>query len=122
MQQGAGAVQVGHVQRQFVLCLLGQSSFSKHLTAVRETNILLKRAVDIRQADQGQSMKVGRETAIRMHQPSLTLASGSRCQQGAGLLFAAASPDQTEAPWPCMAGPAVSSLPRSDCVGFARGM
>ncbi|KAK9798582.1 hypothetical protein WJX73_003480 [Symbiochloris irregularis] len=52
---------VGHVQRQLVLCLLGQSSFSKHLTAVRETNLLLKRAVDIRDADQGHSMKVNVE-------------------------------------------------------------
>lgn len=46
------------MQRQFVLCLLGQSSFSKHLTAVRETNTLLKRAVEIRAADQGHSVKV----------------------------------------------------------------
>ena len=46
------------MQRQFVLCLLNQSSFSKHLTAVRETNTLLKRAVDIRDADEGRSMKV----------------------------------------------------------------
>ena len=53
------------MQRQFVLRLLGQSSFSKHLTAVRETNTLLKRAVDIREADQGQSMKASKPAGCR---------------------------------------------------------
>ena len=42
-----------------MLCLLNQSSFSKHLTAVREANILFKRAMDLRTLDAGASVKVG---------------------------------------------------------------
>ena len=42
-----------------MLCLLNQSSFSKHLTAVREANILFKRAMDLRALDAGASVKVG---------------------------------------------------------------
>ena len=64
------------MQRQLVLCLLGQSSFSKHLTAVRETNLLLKRAVDIREADHGHSMKVGALNRTHKFQHQPTPASG----------------------------------------------
>lgn len=52
--------QVGHVQRRFVVRLLGQSSFSKHLAAVRATNTLLKRAVELRSVDNGHSIKARR--------------------------------------------------------------
>ena len=51
-------MQVGEVQRRFVVCLLGQSSFSKHLTAVREANSLFKRSSDLRPVDRGASVQV----------------------------------------------------------------
>ena len=38
--------------------LLASSSFSKHLSAVRETNNLLMRALNVRQYDDGESIKV----------------------------------------------------------------
>ena len=37
--------------------LLASSSFSKHLSAVRETNNLLMRALNVRQFDDGESIK-----------------------------------------------------------------
>ena len=52
------ASQVGKVQKQFIVKLLGQSSFSKHMSAVRETNNLLMRALDLRNTDDGNSIKV----------------------------------------------------------------
>lgn len=61
MRHGFGAwlrLQVGKVQRQFIAQLLGSSSFSKHLGAVRETNNLLMRALALRNIDDGNSVKV----------------------------------------------------------------
>ena len=55
---GVSTSQVGKVQKQFIVKLLGQSSFSKHLSAVRETNNLLMRALDLRNTDDGNSIKV----------------------------------------------------------------
>ena len=52
------SLQVGKLQKQFIVKLLGQSSFSKHLSAVRETNNLLMRALDLRNTDDGNSIKV----------------------------------------------------------------
>lgn len=46
------------MQRKFIVGLLAQSSFSKHLSAVRETNNLLMRALNVRQYDKGESIKV----------------------------------------------------------------
>lgn len=46
------------MQRRFVVSLLNQSSFSKHLTAVREANSLFKRAMDLRSLDGGASVTV----------------------------------------------------------------
>lgn len=51
-------MQVGTVQRQFIVKLLGESNFSKHLSAVREINSLLMRALGLRKIDAGNSIKV----------------------------------------------------------------
>ena len=52
------------MQRRFVVCLLGQSSFSKHLTAVREANTLFKRSTELRSVDSGASVKVHLPRAV----------------------------------------------------------
>lgn len=52
-----GAVQVSVVQCKFVLRMLSYSNFSKHLSAVRETNALVKRALDLSTSDQGAAME-----------------------------------------------------------------
>ena len=58
LKEGGDDVQVGKVQRQFVMRMLGQSSFTRHLSAVRETNSLLMRALELRTKDDGNSVKV----------------------------------------------------------------
>ena len=51
-------LQVGAVQRKFVVKMLSFPSFNKHLLAVREMNLLLKRALLLKQRDDGLSAKV----------------------------------------------------------------
>ena len=51
-------VQVSGVQCKFVQQMLNFSNFSKHLSAVRETNAIVKRAVDLSSADHGAAMAV----------------------------------------------------------------
>ena len=63
-------LQVGTVQREFIMGLLASSSFSKHLSAVRETNNLLMRALNVRQLDDGESIKVHTPTYISNHSGS----------------------------------------------------
>jgi hypothetical protein len=46
------------LQRPFIVRLLGQSSFSKHLCAVKEINNLLMRSLGIREDDEGASIAV----------------------------------------------------------------
>ncbi|KAL3156421.1 hypothetical protein ABBQ38_000732 [Trebouxia sp. C0009 RCD-2024] len=48
---------VSVVQCKFVLQMLSYSNFSKHLSAVRETNALVKRALDLSTSDQGAAME-----------------------------------------------------------------
>ena len=56
-EEAVDAVQVSGVQCKFVLQMLSYSNFSKHLSAVRETNALVKRALDLGVADQGAAME-----------------------------------------------------------------
>lgn len=66
-------MQVGAVQREFIMGLLASSSFSKHLSAVRETNNLLMRALHVRQYDEGESIKA------RMLLPALPALAARVC-------------------------------------------
>ena len=50
-------LQVSVVQCKFVLQMLSYSNFSKHLSAVRETNAVVKRALDLSAADHGAAME-----------------------------------------------------------------
>lgn len=50
------AVQVSVVQCKFILQMLSYSNFSKHLSAVRETNAVVKRALDLSASDHGAAM------------------------------------------------------------------
>lgn len=56
-EAAAAAAQVSGVQCKFVLQMLSYSNFSKHLSAVRETNALVKRALDLAVADHGAAME-----------------------------------------------------------------
>lgn len=49
-------MQVGTVQRKFVLQMLSFGNFNKHLSAVRETHALVKRAADLSKGDEDQPM------------------------------------------------------------------
>ena len=50
--------QVGAVQREFVLQLLDWATFAHHIAAVREANMLLCRAVELRPFDGGAAIRV----------------------------------------------------------------
>ncbi|KAK9822778.1 hypothetical protein WJX74_007862 [Apatococcus lobatus] len=56
--KSAAAKHVDVVQRAFILRMLSFSTFSKHLAAVRETNELLKRSMDMQSEDRGQCLQV----------------------------------------------------------------
>ena len=45
------------MQCRFILQMLSYSNFNKHLTAVRETFAVLRRAQDISRSDQGRAMQ-----------------------------------------------------------------
>ena len=51
-------LQVDVVQRAFILRMLSFSTFSKHLAAVRETNELLKRSMEMQSDDGGRCLQV----------------------------------------------------------------
>ena len=49
-------LQVSAVQQRFVLQMLGFSNFNKHLSAVRETHAIIKRAVELPKDSLGNAM------------------------------------------------------------------
>ena len=61
-------VQVSGVQCKFVQQMLKFSNFSKHLSAVRETHVIVKRALDMSSADHGAAMAVVKKW---LHQQSI---------------------------------------------------
>ena len=56
-QECVPCLQVTEVQCTFILQMLSYSNFNKHLSAVRETFAILKRASEIGRSDQGQAMQ-----------------------------------------------------------------
>lgn len=50
-------MQVSNVQCRFILQMLGYSNFNKHLSAVRETHNILRRAQEFSRTDQGKVMR-----------------------------------------------------------------
>ena len=71
--------QVSEVQQAFVEKLLEHAIFSKHLAAVREINIMLRRALEIRALSSAQDKNAPIEVHSAAQSPLQSYCQGTRC-------------------------------------------